>query len=421
MIEESVGRIALMRKASIFCGAQAASTLVRCWSFISLFILVILYSPVVCAQQPLTANRSVDEALDSVVPLNTLSVRKHSRLAFFISNRRIDLTAEERARSNHDVVSYEDVFLNRDTVGASYGYVVVSYPANRRRGDTSHGMNSTANPLYHLSVAGLRVLDSPEAFRDAIHQYFPSNNDKALLYIHGLDNTFADAAETIVQLATDLQFAGLPLFLSWPSDVARVSRYIPYTSFFRGQYLEAKNMSANSRRYAVLAMNELAGGVRKPFEIVAHSMGTDIAANAVLLRESSGSGTVSVIPHSIILAAPDISTSEFDARLRPAIVRPGRHVVVYCSNDGALLISSIYNFSDERLGYCTPGQRPPSSRKPPMSGIDLVIVRGIVSEFAQHSYYLTAAKILDDIQESLSIAVPPTAPVQPNRREITLP
>jgi esterase/lipase superfamily enzyme len=112
---------------------------------------------------------------------------------------------------------------------------------------------------------------------------------------------------------------------------------------------------------------------------------------------------------SLVLAAPDISTKEFNETLRPSLVQQQQmHIVVYCSADRALVVSRLYNQSDVRLGYCMPDPDASSNQNPrgagpnhnshEMPGVDLVTVRGEVRDFAHHSYYLSAVEILDDLQ-----------------------
>jgi esterase/lipase superfamily enzyme len=203
----------------------------------------------------------------------------------------------------------------------------------------------------------------------------------------------------------------LPLFLSWPSD------YNMNETSLALQYNQVKEIAVTARAYAVLAMDELADGLARRFDVVAHSIGTDVAANAVVLRESRGNLTsTSIVPRNIILAAPDISTTEFVRRIRPGIVRIDRHIIVYCSDDWALWASRQTNGSDERLGYCTTEP----TLKPPMPGVELVIVRGPISGFSRHAYYLSEAKILDDIRAALTDSAA-TIPVRNYQREIRLP
>ena len=128
-------------------------------------------------------------------------------------------------------------------------------------------------------------------------------------------------------------------------------------------------------------------------------MGTDLAANGIML-EMRETHTDQSLPAEtvrlIVLAAPDISTRDFEQNLRPNLVRPNVHMIVSCSLDLALELSQAFNLSDERLGHCAITARPHTMR-----GVDLVTVTG-VQKFASHSYYLSAVTILDDIEKAFA-------------------
>jgi esterase/lipase superfamily enzyme len=231
---------------------------------------------------------------------------------------------------------------------------------------------------------------------------YPTNDRYALLYIHGLDNSFSDAAEHFGQICIDLEYDGVPIFFSWPSDVGRIYRYMPNTGILQPAYRRALEVSKTSEPYVVDAMNQLTNGAKVPFDVLAHSMGTNLATKAIILREmlrdrdalSNPRNHLEESPISVILAAPDISTKEFNEDLRPQLVRPNRYVVVYCSDDYALSVSQHYNRSDQRLGYCATA----TSRMP---GVDIVTVKGPVEDLAHHSYYLSTIDVLDDIRYAL--------------------
>jgi esterase/lipase superfamily enzyme len=124
-------------------------------------------------------------------------------------------------------------------------------------------------------------------------------------------------------------------------------------------------------------------------------MGTDLFANAVLAEKAfrESAPPTGEIPmgklHAAVLAAPDISSTEFTSLLKQSLLQTVPKVVVYCSNDRALRLSMGVNFGDERLGYCT--------GKKTVSGVDVVSVQGQIADFTRHSYYLSAPKILDDM------------------------
>src|SRR5262249_13665881 len=160
----------------------------------------------------------------------------------------------------------------------------------------------------------------------------PNATDDSLFYVHGLDHTFSEAAERFAQLTVDLDYNGLPLFFSWPSDAYRSG----WTggAYSSNAYINTLSISEKSQRYAAIAIEELANQ-NKPIDVIAHSMGADVAVKAVMLRARQNRDddiqTVSLAfdPRVLILAAPDISTNDFDSHARPTITRSVRATVVY--------------------------------------------------------------------------------------------
>jgi len=329
--------------------------------------------------------------------------RMKSIIVLFITNRSIDPGAEVRARQTGKILQYEEVFLSRFARPVSYGYAEISYPTNRRVGDTNYAACSDQeNPLHDFSIKSHAFVDSPEDFRELMTQYYP-NNDASLLFIHGFNNSFSEAIERLAQLTLDLNFSGLPVLFSWPADAGRADPCDSTSALTVSAYKKATAFAVASRRYAAHVMDQLASASR-PFEVLAHSMGTDLATNAIILRDATKntkgkllrpSGAARTSPRTLVLAAADISTKEFDATLRPKVIGPSRRVVVYCSNDRALWVSQFVNKSDERLGYC-------AAAKSTMAGVDLITVTGTISDFAHHSYFLNSAKILEDIRQVLA-------------------
>jgi esterase/lipase superfamily enzyme len=303
--------------------------------------------------------------------------------------------------------------LTRSEKHAVGGYANISYPPNRISGQQNYARNSLEeNALYNFSIREYQIISSSEAFHEMINKNYPRYEDASLLYVHGLDNSFNEAAERLAQVAVDVKLEGAPLLFSWPSDAARIDKYRPYTTIFtEARYKQTQRISVASRKYAALALEELANGARRRFGLLAHSMGTDIAANALISRvtKSIGDGTTASLgnPNAVIFAAPDISTKEFDVSLRPQIIRADRWLAVYCAYDRALSISQRYNGSDERLGYC------PMARPTLLAGIDRVHVEGDFDDLVHHSYFLSSSQVLEDIQKVFEGGLNGTAQMPP--------
>jgi esterase/lipase superfamily enzyme len=343
---------------------------------------------------------------------------------FYLLNRVVDTGAERRARSSRKILSIEDVFLNNIDVPLSYGYAKISYPANRSIAEQNYALNSLQeNSLTTFQVSEYQIVTTPEAFHGLIDEHYPNKQNYSLIYIHGLDNSFNEAAERLGQASVDTHIAGMPILFSWPSDVARIDRYYPYNVVSERQYKETQAIALRSYQYAVVALDEIYGATRR-FGLMAHSMGTDIAANALVLRELRAiTGSISTVgladagePHSVIFAAQDISTREFEQSLGPRITRNDRWLAVYCGNDIALHFSQGYNRSDERLGYCP-------MAKPPLNGVDSVHIVGRTEDFMRHSYFLSSPQIIEDMTAVLDLPGTPqlTRPPASGRvREIVL-
>jgi esterase/lipase superfamily enzyme len=349
-----------------------------------------------------TSIRNIDAAMDKVAPQKTIGTRIKFKNILFITNRQIDYSAEERARRDGLVLPIENVFLKRPAVSFSYGRATISYPANRRRGEQTYRSGSLSqNPLRHFSIVSYEIVPTPNEFANLVTEFHPEiKSHPALIYVHGFDDSFSDAAERLAQLTIDTEYSGSALLFSWPSN--DWSGPLPS----KHDYERTFQISQASRLYLMHAIGELTNASGASVNVLAHSMGTDIAANAILMRQRllrDAGFSVPEFTQALVLAAPDISKQEFNDSLRPALILSKMRLVVYCSLDRALALSRAVNQSDDRLGYCTPPVDP-------MLGVDVVSVKGLIQDFVRHSYYLSATEILDDIEKTFKGIVPTPLP-----------
>jgi esterase/lipase superfamily enzyme len=366
---------------------------------IALFLLT-SFGELAAAQQ--VTNRSVSSALDAKELLPLPGVTMLHRLLYFATNRKIDGAAEQKARALGSMVGSEDIFLNSPAVLLAYGYVDASSPPNRTIGQQNFQSDSSKQRPsrdfslweHHLATGGANEL------RETIDHAGSNEAGRALLYVHGLDNSFHDAAERLAQLTLDLDLKGPPLLFSWPSDSFRVIRTVPGLVLTPNNYKKVDVLAALSERYLAQMMKELL----KPnaYNIISHSIGAKLTANALVFDSPSDAlvprlvGTDNPLTN-LLLAAPDISTKEF-SEMRLTLLRKVRRVTVYCSDDHALSWSSWVNGSDDRLGYCKKSRASAEA----MEGIDFVRVFGALGDWVNHSYYLNSWEVLEDIKKSLS-------------------
>jgi alpha/beta hydrolase family protein DUF900 len=218
--------------------------------------------------RPPSENRTLDGAFNDVIRINSPDARKRDKVVLFVTDRRIDPHAAQRAKAAGQILRYEDLFRNELDVPVSFGAVEVSYPTYRTPGDQNYGRDSVhQNPLYQFAIVDHQIVDSPDAFRSLIKRLYPNAKDDSLLYVHGLDHTFSEAAERFAQITVDLEYNGLPLFFSWPSDAYRSGW--AGGAYSSNAYINTLSISEKSQKYAAIAIEELASQ-NKPIGIIAH-------------------------------------------------------------------------------------------------------------------------------------------------------
>jgi esterase/lipase superfamily enzyme len=225
------------------------------------------------------------------------------------------------------------------------------------------------------------------AFYAAIKQKLEGLSDTSrdcLLYVHGYNVAFDDAAMRAAQIHHDLQFAGTTMFYSWPSR-ASVQHYFS---------------DRNEIRFSHTLIKEFLRGVLDNvpvdrFHIVAHSMGADALCQALLELDPDGE-----IFDQIILAAPDIDADVFKQQILPRLQQYGHRTTLYCSkNDWALHASKHFNDS-LRAGDSSMGPLV-------MAGLDTVDASEMDTELLGHSYYGNCLRLLDDLRLLIEHNRPP--------------
>ncbi|WP_244743703.1 alpha/beta hydrolase [Mesorhizobium sp. L-8-10] len=202
-----------------------------------------------------------------------------------------------------------------------------------------------------------------------------------ILFIHGFNVSFRDAAYVTAQIATDLNFDGLPCMYSWPSMASLSHRGYMYDT--------------NSARQSRGRLAEFLAQIRtlkgaEMVSIIAHSMGSVALTEA--LRELVGNAQEK--PYSqIVLAAPDMDEDDFRS-VASKLTEFSNGVTLYASaHDKALNESKRMAANISRAGDIRDGA--------PIivSGIDSIDASS-VSNYVfgiNHSYYASDRSVLSDI------------------------
>jgi esterase/lipase superfamily enzyme len=281
--------------------------------------------------------------------------------------------------------------LDSSFIDFSYGVARVTIPTQRKPGELNlpgyWSFVSKPDPTRYFVIRDLTDLS-----RDALMKQLTdgSGRPSLLLFVHGFNVSFSDAAFRTAQLAHDLQFPGKAMFYSWPS-AGTVTRY----------WEDEDSSRISTPRFQKL----LAGLLKQNFShvyILAHSMGSRIVISSINNLASQGVDVSKI--SELILAAPDFNEIEFKdiASAFRDLRTKGTHVTIYASsNDFALRVSRVIH-SYRRLGQSDPSP----DIFPGLDSIDASMIAPMRRAFG-HSYVCDNAQVIGDMEDIILHGLPP--------------
>lgn len=225
----------------------------------------------------------------------------------------------------------------------SFDSIEVSIPPDRSRniGEIQWPKRVQANPEREFAVLDVRKVASE---RQVLEWFRGNRNSKrqAVIFVHGFNNTYADAVFRFAQLKHDAGITAAPILFTWPSR----------GSVF--DYLYDKE-SANYSRGALedLIIQAAKSSDTGEITIVAHSMGTWLAMEAlrgVAMRE----GGVPAKVKDVILASPDIDVDVFRRQMIEMGPRLPHFTIFVSTGDKALAMSRWLSGGINRVGGADP-------------------------------------------------------------------
>jgi esterase/lipase superfamily enzyme len=236
----------------------------------------------------------------------------------------------------------------------------------------------------------LDVQPSPEEsfYRDLKSRVAASSRKEAFVYIHGFNNSFADAATVTAELAVDLKFDGAPILYSWPSQATLVD----YT-------VDECNVAWTQPHFKafLLAVAQQSGATS--IHLIAHSMGNR-ALTSVLEEMSDEMRDSTHLFRQVVLAAPDIDADTFRQEIAPAIVKTADRVTLYASSlDEALALSKRVH------GYPRAGES--GEQLVVVPGVDTIDVSAVDTGLIGHDYYTDSSGVVADLVDVIQGALPP--------------
>jgi esterase/lipase superfamily enzyme len=286
-----------------------------------------------------------------------------------------------------------DAYFAGDRAKLSYGVVNVALPKSHEVGQLEapsiFRLEFREDPEKHVMLQSLTPLKIDTWRSEIAKRATALGNPGILVFIHGYNSSFSDAARRAGQLAFDLKFGGSTVLFSWPSRAATLEYTVDE---------QAAEWSIPDMKEVLASIATIAPGA--PVYVVAHSMGNRVFTRGfqALLAEDPAKRRPF---KQIILAAPDVDADVFTREIGPAILNKGPHFTLYASsNDKALAASRGVHGGYRRLGE---------------SGKDIVVLQGldtvdassVDTEFLGHSYFGDSGTVMSDLKYVIRKSLPP--------------
>jgi esterase/lipase superfamily enzyme len=275
-------------------------------------------------------------------------------------------------------------FLGVDGGEVKYGVATVSIPAVHQLGklEKPHFWNTKDAEKYVLlqDVDSLNQADFAAKLGEAA---LKAKSPEILVFLHGFNVTFEEAALRAAQFAEDSSFEGVVVLYSWPSR-----------GFVRDYFADEDTAVASGGGMAKM-LRGLEGGPWQKVHLLAHSMGS-----RVMLSGIADNDRPKLPLTQLVFAAADVGVPLFNEKF-PKVQEAGRlRATSYASGkDRALWLSSLLH-RGPRVGmvdgipYC-------------IDQLDSIDVTAVSNGILGHGYWSEQRPLLSDLLALLDQGRPP--------------
>lgn len=224
-----------------------------------------------------------------------------------------------------------------------YGYVVVRY---RERADRV-SLNPWVEGFSRTTAEPVRL--SRDAFLARVGAASTRGTELSaglVLYTHGFATSFSRAIAQGSDIAHRGRQSGPFVVFAWPAHISFASFPRP-SALISKAYRDDSVSAAESAGAFRGALADLLSIVpAKRLAVVGHSLGAQLASEALTTPSQLRDSLVVAPLHALVLFAPDISAPRFRDVLGPALVPVANRRVIYASEaDRLLTVSRLINHS----------------------------------------------------------------------------
>ena len=272
---------------------------------------------------------------------------------------------------------------SKDTI--HHGRCLVAIPKSHQFGSVG---SSWWKRWLTLTDDRLRIVQRDEIARDAfwkairreLSQVGP-DEQQSLVYLHGFNVSFDEAAIRAAQIGFDLKVPGAMAFFSWPSRGA-----------LKGYAADEASIEASEAAITDFLVRFATDSGAARVHVIAHSMGNRGLLRAIQRITAEAASTAGIRLGQVFLAAPDLDVDLF-RDLAPFYPRISERTTLYVSARDRALEASHWIHQFDRVGYAPPVTV--------VDGIDTIEVTGLDLSILGHGYFAEAHGVLYDMHHLL--------------------
>lgn len=222
--------------------------------------------------------------------------------------------------------------------GISLLELTVSIPPSRQPGTLKFGY-ADPDPATEFTMAGRRQFGSEAAFaarlREELMQLPPAERD-VTVFVHGYNSTQAETAFRAAQLSHDIDIPGATVIYSWPSKGKALG------------YAYDGDSVLYSRDGLEHLLRRLRSSGAGRVVVVAHSMGSLLAMEALRQIEIKTPGWSARHLGGVVLMSPDLDVDVFKSQMERFAEVPQPFVIFSSRKDRVLTLSQRLRGLDRR-------------------------------------------------------------------------
>lgn len=215
----------------------------------------------------------------------------------------------------------------------------ISIPPNREEGEINWPTKLERPDARRHFLTTKEVLYPAEAdFRADLKQNLAKHDYDAVIFVHGYNSNFAEGLYRVAQFAHDLELPGSVVHYAWPSAAKPLG------------YVNDRDSALFARDGLEKLITEVSASGSKRIMVVAHSMGANLAMEA--MRQIAIRGNRQTIDRiaGVILISPDVDVDVFRTQVHAIGNLPQPFLIFGSNRDRLLGLSARLTGQGERLG-----------------------------------------------------------------------